>query len=196
MRTPEQALAWCKQEAEHPSRSWLDDCLMFARSAYNIPSKYATASIAWSHTTQRGTGTPPRGALVWWTGGSHGAGHVAVSIGDGTCWTSDFGNDAYLGDGKIHRERISNIAQHASFTYRGWSRDINDVLAVPEEEEDMALSEEDKKWITDTMVGVARNVVLTMLDGRDTTFFPASFYPKERAAYSLKAVKDEIARQP
>ena len=34
-------------------------------------------------------GHPPRGAIVLWTGGSHGYGHAALSLGDGQILTTD-----------------------------------------------------------------------------------------------------------
>lgn len=137
MRTPEQAVAWAAQQADNPSQSWFALCLSFCRQAYGVPAKYASAADAWAATRLRGDGPAPFGAPCWWTGGSGGYGHVVLATGDGRCWSSDFGPNGYIGDGKIRRVSIVSVHQSVSgLVFRGWSRDINDVVVL--EEDDMA----------------------------------------------------------
>lgn len=62
------------------------------------------------------TGTPPAGALCWWTGGSHGYGHVAISAGAGYTWTTDI-----LRAARIDKVAISLIHDRWGLTYRGWT---------------------------------------------------------------------------
>jgi hypothetical protein len=128
MRTPQQAVAWGKA---HPE-GWPGLCLTFVRSAYDVePQGYDTAAEGWTDTKKRGTGVAPFGALVWWTGGSKGAGHIAISLGGGRCLSTDFGPTRYMGDGKVRDIPIENVARQSSCVYRGWSRDYGGILVLP-----------------------------------------------------------------
>jgi len=64
------------------------------------------------------TGTPPAGAIVLWTHGTNGDGHVTVSAGQGDCWTVDFG-----GPGLFQKKvSIAAINQHwDKLVYKGWA---------------------------------------------------------------------------
>lgn len=130
-RTVAKARAWAAKQAKKPSENWHGKCLVFSRSAYNVDAKYASAANAWEHTHYRHTSFPaPAGALYWWTGGSHSDGHVAVSDGNGYCWTTDFPHN----DGKVSREHVSAInVTWTNLRYKGWTEDINDVkvMSVP-----------------------------------------------------------------
>lgn len=127
VRTPAKALEWAKGESLNPSQNWLGKCLVFSRSTYDVPAKYGSAAEAWSHTTERYgiQTTPPAGALVWWTGGRHGYGHVVLSAGDGWCWSSD-----KVRAGKVDLVRISSITRDWGLTYQGWTTDINGVQVL------------------------------------------------------------------
>lgn len=140
MRTP---LAAVRYASTHMSRRTVfgkGKCLYFVRSCYGVASKYATATIAYTHTKLRGKGDPPRGAICWWTGGSptknhpEGAGHVALANGDGTVYTTDWGPTRYFGDGRVRRVKLAVISQldnaRYPLRYRGWSRDINGVRVL------------------------------------------------------------------
>ncbi len=133
MRTPTDAVAYAADLASSGSSEWHDKCLYFVRTCYAVAGKYSSAAIAWIHTTKRGTGGAPFGAPHWWTGGSAGFGHVTIDAGSGYCYSSDFGPNGYVGDGKIRKVPVTAISAHVpNLVYRGWSRDLNDVQVVPE----------------------------------------------------------------
>jgi len=70
-----------------------------------VPTKY-----------RHGTGTAPAGALCFWTGGSHGAGHVALSVGRGYCASTDI-----VATGYVNIVPISLIHSRWGQTYVGWT---------------------------------------------------------------------------
>jgi len=116
--SPMQALTRAKEFTTYPSGM----CLRFVRSLYNVPAKYADAATAWAHTKYRHSSTPPKGVPVWWTGGSSGHGHVAISDGNGYVISTD-----YPRRGRVGRVLISTLTRAWNLRYRGWSEDINDV---------------------------------------------------------------------
>jgi hypothetical protein len=118
IRSVQSALAWARSQRRFQSGM----CLKFVRTTYRVPSKYASAAIAWHKTRFRHSSTPPRGVPVWWTGGSRGFGHVAISAGDGFVISTDTG-----GRGHVGRTSIAHITNAWGQTYRGWTEDINGV---------------------------------------------------------------------
>jgi cell wall-associated NlpC family hydrolase len=60
---------------------------------------------------------PPRGAIVWWTGGSHGHGHVAISLGNRRIVTTD----AYSKGVKTGEHSLGWVHQEWGLKYAGWS---------------------------------------------------------------------------
>jgi hypothetical protein len=98
-------------------------CLGWAREQADIPSRYSTAAVAWEHATGRHPGdlTPPRGAAVYWTGGSSGAGHIAISVGHGLVRSSDAG-----GSGVVATVSVRQLTREwGDLTYVGWADSIN-----------------------------------------------------------------------
>jgi hypothetical protein len=72
------------------------------------------------------TGRPPAGAVVLWTGGGNGDGHIAVSAGGGDCWTVDWI------DG-LHQTKVSIAAINRAWTgldYAGWATNYGGVFAL------------------------------------------------------------------
>lgn len=133
MRDPADAVAYAHDLDASDSSEWFNKCLYFVRTCYAVAGKYASATDAYNHTTKRGTGSPLFGALHWWTGGGSGFGHVTIDCGGGYCYSSDFGPNGYVGDGRIRKVLVSSISLHdPKLTYKGWSRDLNDVTVVPE----------------------------------------------------------------
>jgi hypothetical protein len=122
-RSPTAAADFAKSQS-HRGVIWrVGVCLKFTRTCFGVSSRYLTASSAYAHAQHRhSTGTPPRGVPVWWTGGSRGFGHVAVSDGGGYCWSTDV-----LRAGRVDRVKISHITNAWNLPYRGWSEDINGV---------------------------------------------------------------------
>jgi hypothetical protein len=83
-------------------------------------SGYASATAHFRATPQHyrhGTAsTPPGGALVFWTGGSHGHGHIALSMGGGICASTDI-----VATGYVNFVRIALITQRWGLSYVGWT---------------------------------------------------------------------------
>ncbi|HEU5036935.1 MAG TPA: hypothetical protein VFT70_08015 [Nocardioides sp.] len=98
-------------------------CLEWSREQAGIPSRYLDAATAWQHATGRQPADPdpPRGAAVYWTGGSNGYGHVAISLGHGLVRSSDAG-----GYGQVATVSIRRItAEWGELQYAGWANSIN-----------------------------------------------------------------------
>lgn len=125
-RTPDQALAACLTESSRPSRDWTDSCLMFVRTMYGVAAKWPDAATAWRSAVHKHPTTDPhaipRGVPVWWTGGSHGYGHVAVAVGNGQMWTTDL-----IRPGKVDLAPISQVHTKWGLQLVGWTEDINGV---------------------------------------------------------------------
>lgn len=107
-------------------------CLLNVRQAYGIAGKYPTAYAAWL-----GAGghdganthyalTPVRGSVVFWSGGSSGAGHVAIVEDSTHCWTTDWNGKR----GQWTLIKISDVARVWGLHYVGWSETLNGVRIV------------------------------------------------------------------
>jgi hypothetical protein len=93
-----------------------------------IEARYPDASTAWRNTNDRHPGDKtdvPRGAAVYWTGGSSGFGHIALSLGNGMVRSTDAG-----GSGRIATVAIDWVQQHWGLPYAGWAWDINEVTIL------------------------------------------------------------------
>jgi hypothetical protein len=121
-RPPASAVTYAESQSHRGTYWGIGMCLKFTRSCFNVPSRYSTAALAWANTRHRHSTTPPAGAPVWWTGGSRGFGHVALSAGGGYVWSTDV-----LRSGRVDRVKISHITNAWNLHYRGWSEDINGV---------------------------------------------------------------------
>jgi hypothetical protein len=97
-------------------------CLAWSREQAGIPSRYSDAATAWEHATgrHRADRNPPRGAAVYWTGGSRGYGHIAISLGGGRVRSSDA--DGY---GEVGTIRINKLSSEWDLHYAGWANSIN-----------------------------------------------------------------------
>jgi hypothetical protein len=102
-------------------------CLQVCRTWAGIGARYGTASTAWYNTNDRHPGSrkPPRGSAVYWTGGSHGYGHIAISLGNGRIRSTDAG-----GSGRVATVPLSWIESHWGLRYAGWAWDINESTIV------------------------------------------------------------------
>lgn len=105
--------------------SWPEGfCLQWVRSCFSVDARYFDAAEAWNeagrrHRTNSGKHCP-RGVPVWWTGGSSGHGHVALSVGGGYCLSTDA-----AGSGKCAKVKIDDLTANWGLDFRGWSEDIN-----------------------------------------------------------------------
>ena len=102
-------------------------CLQQSRIWAGIPARYPDAATAWRNVDLEarnyGDRRPPRGAAVYWIGGSRGYGHIAVSLGAGRIRSTDAG-----GAGRVATRTLGWFdRQWPSLTYMGWSWDINEV---------------------------------------------------------------------
>lgn len=118
-RTAAQAIAYAKQQQQTGADQWFQWCLKFVRTATGIPAVHNDAGTAWLHARKRHkTGTPPRGAAVFWDIGQWD--HVALSDGGGYVYSNDI-----LRRGRIDRVSIATITQRWGATYLGWTQDLN-----------------------------------------------------------------------
>jgi hypothetical protein len=69
---------------------------------------------------------PPAGVPVFWSGGSHGYGHAAVSLGGGKIRSTDAG-----GRGKVATVDLGWVERNWGLHYLGWTEDLNGEL-IPE----------------------------------------------------------------
>lgn len=100
-------------------------CLQAVRECYGIPAKEPSAAHAWAHAHRphRGDTNPPRGFPVFWTGGSHNFGHVAISAGNGWVWSTDIKRPGFF-----NIVPLTLIREKWGLTYAGWTEDLNGVL--------------------------------------------------------------------
>jgi hypothetical protein len=96
-------------------------CLMWARQMARIPPKYPNATVA-ARNAPRKMGTPPAGTFVYWTGGSRGFGHIAISAGGGYVFSTD-----YPKRNRVGRAKITAITRGWRQKYVGWSDECNEV---------------------------------------------------------------------
>lgn len=106
-------------------------CLREVRECLAVPQRYGTAQEAADHVARMhrepNLSLIPRGVPIWWSGGSQGAGHVALSTGFlSKCFSTDI-----LRTGYFDRVDIALIHQKWGLTYLGWSEDINGVTVYP-----------------------------------------------------------------
>lgn len=97
-------------------------CLGWSREQADIPSRYVDAATAWEHAHGRHAGDvdPPKGAAVYWLGGSGGHGHIAISLGHGLVRSSDAG-----GSGVVATVSLRKLTREWHLTYVGWADSIN-----------------------------------------------------------------------
>jgi hypothetical protein len=72
------------------------------------------------------TGIPPAGAVVLWSGGTNGFGHIVVSAGKGDCWTVDWIKG-------LHQTKVAISAINKSWgklRYEGWATNYGGVWAL------------------------------------------------------------------
>jgi hypothetical protein len=103
-------------------------CLNFVRTMCGAPAGVVDATTAWRLARDKHLqGTPPAGAIVYWIGGSHGHGHIAVSKGGGYVVSTDYPR------GKVGVAPISFFHRVWGLTYAGWAWDVNGVRVQQDE---------------------------------------------------------------
>ena len=97
-------------------------CLEWSRERADIPAVYPDAATAWTHASGKRPGDrrPPAGAAVYWTGGSQGYGHIAISVGGGRVRSTDA-----PGQGRVATVPLRWVEREWGLRYAGWSNSIN-----------------------------------------------------------------------
>lgn len=118
-----QAIAFAQAQAAAPTQNWYEKCQTFVREALGFGEGTApTAQAAWDDTistggkVHKGDQNPPAGVPVYWSGGSSGDGHVALSAGSGYVYSTDIG-----GNGTVSLVPLMSIQQKWGLTYEGWA---------------------------------------------------------------------------
>jgi hypothetical protein len=135
--TPAEAIAYAQGRAASGAAYPEGNCLGFVRDAYGTGTFGSNAAAQYAATRLRGTTSPPPfGALLWWTGGTYGYGHVGLSDGKGNVYSTDFGADRYYGDGRVRLIPIAAVARYsnpaAPLVFRAWSRDLDGYTVLTE----------------------------------------------------------------
>lgn len=120
-----EALSRASAESRNPSANYHDLCLRFVRTCFGVPAQQLTAYDAWTANLKprdltHGWYNPPAGVPVFWSGGSSGAGHIAISDGKGNCWSSDIKRT-----GKVDLVPIAEIHAKWGLKYLGWAETLN-----------------------------------------------------------------------
>jgi len=108
--------------AKKITKGYGGQCLAFVRTAYGVPSKYASAWEAWEHSRMQVKATTldgvPRGAAVFFAPKGSPYGHVAIYAGNGQMITSDSATN------KVGSQSVA-LWQRAGWKLVGWSLDLN-----------------------------------------------------------------------
>lgn len=125
--TPAEAIAEARAGVLRGTFWGIGQCLRTVRQYYDVNSRYPTASSGWANAEfkhPRSDGRDcPRGAPVWWTGGSSGAGHVAIATGGGMCISTDWARV-----GRADYASINDITNVWGLDFKGYTNDINGVF--------------------------------------------------------------------
>lgn len=116
-------VAAARQQSEHGPQAPEGMCLQMVRSCYGIGPKEPDAISAWRDAKKHRTTNPnaiPRGYPVFWSGGSQGHGHIAISAGDGLCWSTDIRRPGFF-----DRVPITEIHDRWGLTLLGWTSNLN-----------------------------------------------------------------------
>lgn len=105
------------------TRTWtVGMCGQFCAAMYGYgASGYRDAIAQWQSTPlslrHPGSLDPEPGALLFWGGGSAGHGHVAIAVGDGSCFSIDIS-----GAGTVTRVPVNLISTLWGLPYFGWTQ--------------------------------------------------------------------------
>lgn len=128
MKRTAQAIANARRQSAEGPKYAKGMCKKAVREAYGVESDGSEdATEAWERADLKHDVRPgreiPRGALIWWTGGTGGHGHVAISLGGGMCLSTDI-----LRNGYFDQVPVASIATTwPKVTLAGWSEDIDGV---------------------------------------------------------------------
>lgn len=129
------------RSAESSTTNDVGMCLQWSRQRADIAALYPDASTAWRYAIHRHKSDrqAPRGAMVYWTGGSKGYGHIAVSLGHGQIRSTDVPSS-----GRVSTVPLEWFGAHwPSLKHVGWADNVNDVIIPGVGEEGSEMNEED-----------------------------------------------------
>ena len=201
INTPAEAIAYAQGRATSGAVYPEGNCLGFVRDAYSTGTFGSNAAAQYAATRLRGTTSPaPFGTLLWWTGGTHGYGHVALSDGKGNCYSTDFGADRYYGDGRVRLIPIEAVARFsnpaAPLVFRAWSRDLDGYTVDTQGGTMATLDADDKAYIREqAREMVSRGVRVVLIGNKDTVLDPSGALDSW-LKFSLQAVMNKIAAAP
>ena len=114
-----------KQIVQLTNENWHNLCLKFVRTCYGVKAKEPNAKKAWEnarfkHSTTN-TKAIPAGVPVFWKTRTVNW-HVAISIGDGKCISTDI-----FRRGKPDIVGIDTLSKAWGATLLGWTEDVNGV---------------------------------------------------------------------
>lgn len=104
-------------------------CLMYSRTWLEIGSGAPTASSAWAHAAYKHPGdrSVPKGAPMFWTGGSRGFGHIAICVSPGDNPTIRSTDIPYAG--VVGEAQLSWFDSHwTNLRYAGWAESLNGMV--------------------------------------------------------------------
>ena len=108
-------------------------CLREVRECYDVGPKAADAIGAWLDAKSKHIETDPRkiprGAPVFWSGGTGGHGHIAIKAGRDLCWSTDIKRPGYF-----DKVPVDLIRQRWGLKLLGWTNDVNGVVVYPPKE--------------------------------------------------------------
>ena len=123
-RTAAEAIDVAKKMSRDRTYVGVGMCLATVRGYYGVEPKYPSAERAWYAAEHKHTvpsSKVPRGVPVFWTNGRYG--HVAISLGNGLCLSTDWKEN-----GRIDVARIDDITRRWGQTFRGYTNDLNGVI--------------------------------------------------------------------
>lgn len=100
-------------------------CLYTVQEWMESPHAYPDAATQWHQAKYKHTDdNPPKGAPVFWTGGSHGYGHIVISRGDDRIRSTDCQHSGSVGNEDLSWPRTNT---GGALVYAGWTEDIGGV---------------------------------------------------------------------
>jgi hypothetical protein len=129
-------------------------CLQWCRQRAGIPARWGTAALAARNATDMHRDrNVPRGAFAYWVGGSSGAGHIAIGLGNGLLRSTDAD-----GGGRVGTRTLAWFDTNwPDITYVGWADNVNGVTVPGVEDDDMADAATQQKL--DDILTAAREAV-------------------------------------
>ena len=114
-----------KQIVQLTNENWHNLCLKFVRTCYGVKAKEPNAKKAWEnarfkHSTTNAKAIPAGVPVFWKTRTVNW--HVAISIGDGKCISTDI-----FRRGKPDIVGIDTLSKAWGATLLGWTEDVNGV---------------------------------------------------------------------